>query len=111
MVDLLAGVLTGAGGCTESRVYPGDGLFVMAIDVARFRPLEGFAQEVADVARYVTDCPRAPGVEHIYTPGEIERERREVRLREGVFVEQGTWTLIEQLCRRLEVAPPEPSSS
>ncbi len=106
MVDILAGILTGAGGCEPERVYPGDGLFVLAIDVARFRPLADFSERVRDLAEYMHGCPTASGVDRVRVPGEIELERRAARLREGVSVEDGTWNLLLALCEKLGVVPP-----
>ncbi|REK09855.1 MAG: Ldh family oxidoreductase [Planctomycetota bacterium] len=107
MIDILAGALTGAGCCREGvTAYPGDGMLLMAFDVARFGAAEEFARRVADLSAYVRDCPRAPGVERIYAPGEIEQERRVQREREGIFIEPGSWQLISGVCERVGVAVP-----
>jgi LDH2 family malate/lactate/ureidoglycolate dehydrogenase len=108
MIDILAGVLTGAGGCQPERAYPGDGLFIIALDTQRFQPLANFRQCVTELADYIRSSPTAPGFERVYVPGEPEIIRREQRLREGILVEQGTWTLLEELCQRFNVAAPSP---
>jgi uncharacterized oxidoreductase len=105
MIDILAGILTGAGGCEPDRPYPGDGLLVIAIDVERFKPLADFRRQVAALADYIRSSPTAAGVENIYAPGDLELRRRETRLRDGLFVEQGTWDLLEKLCERFGVNP------
>ncbi len=106
MIDILAGILTGAGGCEPNRQYPGDGLFVIAIDVERFKPLGEFRHQVAALADYIRSSPTAAGAENIYAPGDLELRRREARLRDGLFVEQGTWNLLETLCERFGVTVP-----
>lgn len=106
MIDVLAGVLTGAGGCQPERAYPGDGLFIIALDTQRYMPLADFSQCVSALTDYIHSSPTAPGFERVYVPGEPEVARREQRLREGVLVEEGTWTLLEQLAERFGVAVP-----
>jgi uncharacterized oxidoreductase len=103
MVDILAGALSGAGCCRPKMIYPGDGMLAIAIDVAHFGPADDFGRRVAELVEYVKDCPRAPGVEAIRVPGEIEWRKRDERLREGIPIEPGSWALIEKACRRFEV--------
>jgi uncharacterized oxidoreductase len=106
MVDVLAGALTGAGCCRANMTYPGDGMLAVALDIARFVPLDEFRKRVTELADYVRDCPTAPGVERIYVPGELEQRKREARQREGIEVEPGSWKLIEANCRRFGVVLP-----
>lgn len=111
MIDILAGVLTGAGGCAPDRVYPGDGLFVMAIDIARFQPLADFSQRVRDLAGYMHDTPTMPGVDRVLVPGEIELQRKAALLKSGLYVEDGTWNLLLALCEKYGVTPPAEKES
>jgi uncharacterized oxidoreductase len=106
MIDVLAGILAGAGGCEPGRQYSGDGLVVIALYVERFKPLADFRQQVSALADYIRSSPTAAGFENIYAPGDLELLRRETRLRDGLFVEQGTWDLLEKLCERFGVQPP-----
>jgi uncharacterized oxidoreductase len=105
LIDILAGILTGAGHCRQGSTYTGDGMLAIALDVAHFLPLDQFRAQVAELAAYVKDCPSAPGVEHIYIPGEIEARTRAERLRSGIPLEPATCERIEQICRRLGVEP------
>lgn len=111
MIDILAGVLTGAGGCQPDRAYPGDGLFVMAIDVARFQPLADFSRCVHDLAEYMHDTPTLPGVDRVLVPGEIELQRKAALLKSGLYVEDGTWNLLLGLCDKFGVTPPATKES
>jgi uncharacterized oxidoreductase len=103
MIDVLAGILTGAGGREPDRQYSGDGLVVIALDVECFKPLADFRQQVTALADYIRSSPTAAGVENIYAPGDLELLRRQSRLRHGLFVEQGTWDLLTKLCERFGV--------
>lgn len=69
--------------------------FFMAIDVASFAPVEEFKARVDKLIRDTKAARRAPGVEEIYLPGEIEYNLRDRRLREGI-------PLLSSLVRDLE---------
>jgi uncharacterized oxidoreductase len=105
LIDILAGIVTGAGHCRAGATYTGDGLLAVALDVAHFLPLDAFRAQVAELAAYVKDCPTAPGVERIYVPGEIEARTRAERLRCGIPLEPATCERIEQICRRFGLEP------
>ncbi|HKV45949.1 MAG TPA: Ldh family oxidoreductase [bacterium] len=89
--DLLCGPLVGgacsagiAGLALPEHNRPQDvGHLFAAVDVARFRPLPDFLAEVDRYIDMVHATPRAPGVERLYVPGEIEFELADAR-RDGV---------------------------
>ena len=111
MIDILAGALTGAGVCRPGGTYTGDGMFVIALDISRFTPLEDFRRRVAELAAHVKTCPPAAGYTQIHVPGELEFQTRSARLRTGIPIETGSWHLIESVCRRFNVDPPVAISS
>lgn len=100
MVDILAGVLSGAAhsdvlhraGQQPARADVGH-LFG-AIDVARFRPVEAFKADMDDLLRSLKDAPRAEGAERIWVAGEPEWECERRRLRDGIPLAPG---LVAQL--------------
>jgi LDH2 family malate/lactate/ureidoglycolate dehydrogenase len=78
MVDLICGGLSsGAIGDAVKPLYGdasvpyGCAHFFLAIDVARFRPISEFADQVSKFARRVRDSTPAHGVTQIFSPGEI----------------------------------------
>jgi uncharacterized oxidoreductase len=103
MIDILAGALSGAGCCRPNAQYTGDGMLAIAIDVGRFTPLADFERHVVELAHYLKECPKAPGVEEIHLPGETEWRKRRERKRDGILIEDGSWKLIEAACRRFGV--------
>jgi LDH2 family malate/lactate/ureidoglycolate dehydrogenase len=105
MIDILSGILSGAGHCRPGATYAGDGMLAIALNVAHFTPLADFRRHVAELSAHVKDCPTAPGVEQIYVPGEIELRKREERQRSGIPVEPETWEQIETICRRFGIEP------
>ena len=60
------------------------GHFIVALDVARFLPLDDYKAEVDRHIRELKDSKRLPGVDEIRMPGERRRQCREERLRDGV---------------------------
>lgn len=91
VVDVLAGVLTGAGfGKTVySPFHDFDhpqqvGHFFMVLDPERFLGREIYNNRISTLVRDILESPRAPGVDKLYLPGGIEAQTQERRLREGV---------------------------
>src|SRR5690606_32785247 len=77
LIDLMCGLLSqGATGAAVRPLYgdyatPYDcsHLFI-AVDVAHFCDLDGFRRQAAAAADHIRAGKRAPGVEHLYAPGE-----------------------------------------
>src|SRR5262249_19756872 len=99
MVDILAGVLAGAMFADVRRrdpdpARPDIGHFFGAIDIARFRDLDGFKGDMDDLLRALKDSPKAEGQHRIYVAGEPEWECEQRRRREGIPLAPG---LVSQL--------------
>ncbi len=105
LVEVLAGVLADSCyGRTENsaselvgRERIAKGYLFWALDVERFLPGGQFRPRVDALIRDVRSSARAEGVERIYVPGEIEHERREVRLREGIPLPTALVAELDQL--------------
>jgi uncharacterized oxidoreductase len=97
LVDALAGGLSGAGCCqpdSEKRAAT-DGVFLVAINIATFRPLADFADEIRGLCAHVRTAPVAPGVTEVMVPGQAEANTRRQRLRDGIPVDESTWSLLK----------------
>lgn len=110
MVDVLCGVLTGAGfGKLLGQLYgeldrpQNVGHLLGAIDIGRFIPLEQFYDRVGQLAEEVRSSPRGEGVARIYVPGDIEAAKEEQRRREGIPVAEPIRRQFVALGRRLGV--------
>jgi LDH2 family malate/lactate/ureidoglycolate dehydrogenase len=111
--DLLCGPLTGAGwsaavaglALPEHNRPQNVGHLFMALDVARFRPLAEFLAEVDGYIETVHAAPRAPGVERLYVPGEIEFETADARRRDGVPLDPHVLAGLETLAREFSLDP------
>ncbi|MBI4607241.1 MAG: Ldh family oxidoreductase [Planctomycetes bacterium] len=105
LVDLLGGVLSGAG-CGVMTAETGNGLFLQLADPAAFGDREGFLDRVEAYIAYVRSARRRPGVDAILLPGEPERHEEARRRREGLEVDEGTWAQVLAAARELGVSAP-----
>jgi LDH2 family malate/lactate/ureidoglycolate dehydrogenase len=110
MVDILAGILTGNGSASSSERKEGNGVFMIAIDIAHFVPIDVFKKRMDEVIRRVKNSEKAPGTSEIMTPGGPELLEEERRSKNGVNVEENTWRQISDIAKRLDVKLPEPIS-
>jgi ureidoglycolate dehydrogenase (NAD+) len=95
LVETLAGVMTGAAMTRQqpswvpSMAGSGSGFakqgqVFIAIDAGMMLSPPEFEQRMAWLADYIHETPKAAGSERTYLPGEMEWERRERALREGI---------------------------
>jgi LDH2 family malate/lactate/ureidoglycolate dehydrogenase len=84
LVEILCATLTGADYGPHLNEGRGVGHFFIAIDIARFVPLAEFQARLNLMVDEIHACARAPGVERLYVPGEIELETETRRNREGI---------------------------
>lgn len=108
LVDVLAGVLAGAGSGPLGEPGADDrdvGHFVLALDVAAFRPPEEFAAAMDAILGAVLGSPAAPGARVRY-PGHPESERAAERAAAGVPLTAHVARELDELADRLAVDPP-----
>ncbi len=114
VLEILTGVLTGAGfgreHSPEQLAAPGArhnlGHLFGVLDPAVFMPQSQFLARMVQLREEVVQTPRAPGVERIYLPGELEHERREARLRDGIPVHEDAPVALQELCEGLGIHMP-----
>jgi LDH2 family malate/lactate/ureidoglycolate dehydrogenase len=94
MVEVFAGILTGLGFGVNPSGRHNDGSLMIVLNVAAFRPIADFRREVGEFARYVKATPTAPGVKEIYYPGELEWRTEQARRRDGIPIEDETWSAV-----------------
>lgn len=113
-IDILSGVLTGAGfGPGVRNMYenwrePQDvGHFFILIDIARFAPLQLFTSRFADYAALLKGEPRANGFDEILYAGEYEHRLAEERRRRGLELPAALIADLRSLGDRLGVPWPD----
>jgi LDH2 family malate/lactate/ureidoglycolate dehydrogenase len=112
MVDILSGVMSGAvygnlfsrSDMKERRVHNVGHCFV-AIDPARFRPLEEFKRDMDDMFEALKTSPREEGQERIYVAGEPEAETEQVRRRQGIPLAPALAQQCNDMARSLRITP------
>lgn len=90
-VEILTAVLTGAAMLGQVKSWVADtpeptneGHAFIAIDVGQMMPIHEFGARMDWMIREIKAAPLAKGAERIYLPGEIELERRDGALAEGI---------------------------
>ncbi len=103
MIDVLCGILSNSGVCRTDLPRGANGVWMQFFEVERFLPRADYDRWMGTYLESIKGCPRLPGVNEIYMPGEIERRTRERRLREGVDVPAETWRQLLELATSLNV--------
>nr|WP_263324757.1 Ldh family oxidoreductase [Neobacillus sp. Marseille-Q6967] len=109
-IDILAGVLTGAGfGKYVNNMYENweepqnVGHIFIAIDINRFIPLELFKERMDCYIQEIKAEPKADGVEEILIPGEIEFRRTAERMKNGIVLPEKTVQELDQIGKKYSV--------
>lgn len=76
---------------------------VSAINISAFQDLDEFKQVVDRLVETVKSSRKAPGVDEILVPGELEWRSREKLLREGIELPEATWQRIVDVAQELGV--------
>ncbi|NLV74751.1 MAG: Ldh family oxidoreductase [Chloroflexi bacterium] len=75
------------------------GHFVAAWDVSRWMPEEQFKASLAAMVSELNSMPPAEGFNKVYYPGQVEGEKREKRMREGVPIDPGLYRELSEVGR------------
>jgi LDH2 family malate/lactate/ureidoglycolate dehydrogenase len=103
MVDVLAGLLSGAGHSALLR-RPIVGHFFLAIDISRFQAIEGFMAGERAMADDLRKAPANAG-EAVLVPGDLEAECRAYADRVGIPMRLVSVERFDQLASEYRVAP------
>ena len=104
--ELLGGALTGGGTWhsddrSKKRVY--NGMLTIIIDPKRLGTGDVFGRETTAFLESLRKSPVAPGFDKVRIAGEPERETRAKREREGIPVDDNTWTEILNAAEKLKL--------
>ena len=112
MAEILCGVLSGGAMSTElggirfrGKPVRVSQIFI-AIDIARFLPVDEFRARMDRLIRIMKTTPPAKGYSEVLVAGEPEWRMEEERQRTGVPVGHGTWKALCEAADRLGVAAP-----
>jgi len=106
IIEILSGILTGAGYCKKEPGPDLQGLFLLAVRVENFLDSEVFLLQVRHLTDYLKTSRLRPGCSEVLVPGELEWRMEEQRAREGIPVDLLTWEQIEWVKRELGLLDP-----
>ena len=95
--ELLGGALTGSGTWhrePDSARSVVNGMLTILISAKHLGTQEAFDREAAAFVDWIGRGPAAPGVDAVMIAGDPERKARAQRERDGIEVDDGTWTEI-----------------
>jgi LDH2 family malate/lactate/ureidoglycolate dehydrogenase len=91
MIEILAAVLSGAAITNEVNswifnlpAFTNEGHAFISIDVGAIIPIQEFKNRMDQMIVRIKNSPKAKGVERIYLPGEIEWEKRNNVMKDGM---------------------------
>jgi uncharacterized oxidoreductase len=102
ITEVLGGILSGNGLGKEwwnREAHGVNGVFLQALAVDEFLPLNQFVTQVDELYDFVKSRKTAPGFSEIFLPGERGRKKEERGLKEGVEIDEVTWTQLATLAR------------
>jgi uncharacterized oxidoreductase len=111
VTELLGGALTGNGFGRDWWDRGGhgvNGVFLQAIAVEEFQPLDEFIAKAEELAAFVRSRKPAPGFDEVLIPGDQARRHEEHQLRNGVEIDAGTWNQLTTTANKLQVMLPHP---
>jgi uncharacterized oxidoreductase len=105
LVDILGGLLTGAGTPTlpDGSYKLGNGVFFIVLNIEAFQSTSDFNAEVLRLSETLKNTPVSPDGDEVLVPGEPEQRMKAQRLLEGIPIPQTTWDAIKETSRGLEV--------
>ena len=104
VVEVMAGILSGAGAISAMPGPVRNGVFLLLVEIERFLPLAEFTRQVTDLVRFVKSSEPASGVVEVLVPGEPEGRSEAARRASGIPVEEETWRQIDEIATELGVA-------
>jgi LDH2 family malate/lactate/ureidoglycolate dehydrogenase len=111
MVEILCGVLSGGAmaldvaGIRDRRTSRVSQMF-LAIDVARFMPLEEFTARMETLVALIKSTPAAPGYGEVMVAGDPEWRTEAERRANGIPIADGNWELLVKAAGRVGVKTP-----
>jgi LDH2 family malate/lactate/ureidoglycolate dehydrogenase len=112
IAEILCAVLSGGAMSTELGGIRIQGQpmrtsqFFLAIDVARFMPLDQFYQRMQSLVAMVKSSHPAKGYDEVLVAGELEWRTEEARRHDGIPLSEGVWQNLVDAAQRLGVALP-----
>jgi ureidoglycolate dehydrogenase (NAD+) len=95
----------------EKRTRHTSNTAIIAIDIATFRPLGDFTNDVDTLASLITALPRQSGFDEILLPGERSGRTEAARRKSGIPIAPKLWEELEAIAKAHAIKPPALLSS
>jgi LDH2 family malate/lactate/ureidoglycolate dehydrogenase len=109
-IDVVSGLLSGSKYGRDVKTFhqpegpTGVGVTLLAIDIARFMPLDRFRSLLAEYSRALRGSAKARDTARIYLPGEIEAERELASAKKGIEVDAPVCESLDTLLAKAGLA-------
>ena len=106
ITEILGGLLSGNGPGKQWWNNGGhgvNGVFLQAFAVEEFQSLDSFYDKVDELVTFIKSSQRAPGFSEIRLPGESGRRREAEQLKNGIDLDDETWSELTELAAELGV--------
>jgi len=113
MVEILSAVLGGGAMATEVGGIRFRGKKVrvsqmfLAIEIARFMPVEEFTARMEHLVGIMKSTPAAPGYDEVLVAGDPEWRTEAERREKGIPIAEGNWEALTKAAGRVGVAAPQ----
>jgi len=113
MIESLSAIMTGASLTWNVGSWMFDdgtkptnhgGCFI-AMNVAAMQPLDKFLARVDGLIDEIHEAPKADGVERLYVPGEMEWERRQKALQDGIKLQADVVAQLRLVAKEYNIQP------
>jgi LDH2 family malate/lactate/ureidoglycolate dehydrogenase len=109
MIELVGGLLSGAGASCLPGYDGTNGTVLIALDVARFVDEAAFRRQAEALCAELAATPHADGHDEVLVPGEPEARTEAQRRRDGIPVAARTWGALGDLAGELGAEVPATS--
>ena len=107
LLDMLVGGLSGAPCSTPGAPnMSGNAVFFVLIDANQFAGTDHFLREVTGLTGNIRNCPLAEGATEILLPGDPERREAARRRKQGIPLDDGTWSQLVKKAEAMKVNLP-----
>lgn len=103
LVEILGGALSGQGCAAGEKHVDSNGVLIVVFRIDLFTDEQQYYDDVESLIGHVMSSRVAPGIEKILVPGELEFATARLREKDGIEIDQTTWSKICGEARHLGI--------
>ena len=110
ITEIFGGILTGNGLGSDWWQHGGhgiNGVFLQAFAIDEFQDMHTFYEKVDKFLSFIKSIKPAPGFSEVLVPGESGRRKEQRQRKDGVEIDEPTWSRLQKLASELGIATPE----